>query len=384
MSMQRPILSNLLKQSIKITHFEQLTEKLNKNLQDKEQKLLSKLLHKNFSFIEQSSRIKKQRDLQKRNEAIAKTFGKVVPPTASSLFLNLPIDFIQPVNAKSCVVSVVGLPNAGKSTIMNHLMGQKISAVSSKQQTTRSQIMAIKTIKNSQIIFIDTPGIPSAYQLKVLPEGIAESVWESCGKCDLVMYVIDASKRSFYKDIQQLKEITRRYSDISIVLIFNKTDISGKERLLRVKEQFIENFASRIKNTFFTVGMKFSTLEPVIDCLLENSVLRPWEYPPVNEGLLSKTERALEIIRDKIFKRFNEEVPYSVNLSIESWNENDSEIAIICYLLVPRISHKVIIIGKDGECLQFIREKSIQEMESLFLKRIKLLLMLKVTEKTTI
>lgn len=258
--------------------------------------------------------------------------------------------------------------------------GEKISAVSSKEQTTRNQIMAIKTVQNVQMIFIDTPGIPKNSQIKILPEGLAESIWESCTKSDLIMFVVDLTRKSLGKEMDQLRRITVKYPKMPIFLVLNKVDKVSPENILHTKDTFFSTFPSQIKHTFATIGMKSSSLQPLLKCLLESGVSRDWEYPPVSEALLSKTERTVEIIRDKIFKRYNAEIPYSVRLSIESWNESEEEIAIICNATVPRLSHKVIMIGKNGECLQFVREKSIEELENIFKKKIRLLFMIKVKE----
>ena len=379
-SLQNLTLSHLPSSSspFKPNLFEQITQDFNQKIKQKEQKQIDNLLQKNFKLIEQSSKRQHSQQETVINESIHKTFGKVVSPTASTLFLDLPTQFEQPENPKSCIVSVLGLPNAGKSTILNHLMGKKISAVSSKSQTTRSQVMAVKTVGNLQIVFVDTPGIPKPSEQRIVPKGLDEAIWGSCSSADLIIYVVEMAKRSVELDLQKLKRICDDYSQPTIALVLNKIDKTNEDCIKKFQQKFMDAFPSRISRVFHTVGMSGPTLKPLLDFIVSSGIPRAWEYPPINDALLSKNEKAIEIIRDKIFKRCNQEIPYCTKLSIESWNETSHQIAIICKAYVSRNGHKIILIGKNGESLLYIRSKSIEEMEKEFSKSVKLFFEIKV------
>ncbi|WP_010244781.1 GTPase Era [Peptoniphilus rhinitidis] len=279
-------------------------------------------------------------------------------------------------NFKSGYISVVGRPNVGKSTLLNSIIGEKISAISSKPQTTRQNITFIHTDDDSQMIFLDTPGIQrpknklGEFMLNESKEGIEEA--------DIITYIVDVSKR-IGKAERSIIDILKEYNgQIPIILLINKVDKIKKEELLEIISMYSNE------------GI-FDELIPIsaikndgIDIYLETlkKYLKPGPMYYSEDMITDKNERFIvsEIIREKGLRYLNEEVPHGLAISIERFkkrkDKNFYDIEAIIY--VEREAHKKIIIGRGGSMLKRIGTESREDIENLLDAKVNLQIWIKV------
>lgn len=279
-------------------------------------------------------------------------------------------------NFKSGYISVVGRPNVGKSTLLNSIIGEKISAISSKPQTTRQNITFIHTDDDSQMIFLDTPGIQrpknklGEFMLNESKEGIEEA--------DIITYIVDVSKR-IGKAERSIIDILKEYNgQIPIILLINKVDKIKKEELLEIISMYSNE------------GI-FDELIPIsaikndgIDIYLETlkKYLKPGPMYYSEDMITDKNERFIvsEIIREKGLRYLNEEVPHGLAISIERFkkrkDKNFYDIEAIIY--VEREAHKKIIIGRGGSMLKRIGTESREDIENLLDGKVNLQIWVKV------
>lgn len=284
---------------------------------------------------------------------------------------------------KTGYISVVGKPNAGKSTLVNKLVGFKVAITTPKPQTTRFNIKGIITTKTSQMIFTDTPGvhIPKSKLGEYMMEGVNESI----KSVDVVIYIVDASKP---KIDEASKKIMKNIVDTkaNIILVINKIDKIKKSKILSIITEY--------NNYIQSINGKFDEIIPIsiykkdgLDILVENIE----KYLPEGEMIYSEdeitniTERELveEIIREKALNNLEEEVPHGIKVEVEKFKKRknskkqsvyDIEVNIICI----RDSHKGIIIGKDGEMLKKIGTLARKEIENMLEDKVNLKLWVKV------
>ncbi|BCO08844.1 GTPase Era [Desulfolithobacter dissulfuricans] len=284
---------------------------------------------------------------------------------------------------RSGVVAIVGPPNAGKSTLLNRYLGQKIAIVTPRPQTTRNRILGIVTGPDYQIIMLDTPGLHKAREL--LNREMVRIAMESLGEADVVLFLADAS--AFAGNKKKLEKHRQEYTGYldkvrtPAVLALNKIDLLRKEELLPV----IDWYSSLHP---FDAVVPISALQGVgTDTLLEELVSRlpegPQYYP--DDIPTDATERFIvaEIIREKIFLLTREEVPYSTAVLIDSFQEEKNRVTIHATILVERSSQKGIIIGRKGQMLVEIGRSARLEIEELLGCRVVLKLWVKVKKKWT-
>ncbi|WP_456385315.1 GTPase Era [Desulfolithobacter sp.] len=284
---------------------------------------------------------------------------------------------------RSGVVAIVGPPNAGKSTLLNRYLGQKIAIVTPRPQTTRNRILGIVTGPDYQIIMLDTPGLHKAREL--LNREMVRIAMESLGEADVVLFLADAS--AFAGQKKKLEKYRQEYTGYldkvrtPSVLALNKVDLLRKEELLPV----IDWYSSLHP---FDAVVPISALQGSgTDILLEELVARlpegPQYYP--DDIPTDSTERFIvaEIIREKIFLLTREEVPYSTAVLIDSFLEEKNRVTIHATILVERSSQKGIIIGRKGQMLVEIGRSARLEIEELLGCRVVLKLWVKVKKKWT-
>jgi len=271
-------------------------------------------------------------------------------------------------------VAIVGEPNVGKSTLLNSLLGQKLSIVTPKPQTTRHKILGISSGENFQIIFIDTPGlINPRYALQELMMSFANSALRDA---DVILPMIDASKPEIESSIT-LKVISE-FKDKPIILVLNKIDLVKKGLLLPMIDSLSKlNLFKEIVPVSAARGENLGDLhKTIIKYLPEGTPL----YPA--ESTTDKDERFFvsEIIREKIFGKFRDEIPYSTTVEIEEFNENQKnrKTYIRAIIYVERESQKGIIIGKGAKSLREIGADARKEIEELIGKPVFLELFVKV------
>ena len=279
-------------------------------------------------------------------------------------------------NFKSGYVSVIGRPNVGKSTLLNAIIGEKISAISSKPQTTRQNITFIHTDDEAQIIFLDTPGIQKPknklgeFMLTESKEGIEDS--------DVITYIVDISKR-IGKAERSIIDLLKEYKGkLPIILLINKVDTIKKEELLEIISMYAEE--DIFDDIIPISAMKNDGVDIYLESLKKFLKPGPMYYP--EDMITDKNERFIvaEIIREKGLMYLNEEVPHGLAISIEKFKKREDKniYDIDANIYVERDSHKGILIGKGGSMLKRIGTEAREEAERLLDAKVNLQIWVKV------
>lgn len=279
-------------------------------------------------------------------------------------------------NFKSGYVAIIGKPNVGKSTLINDLLGCKLSIVTPKPQTTRKKIMGVLTREDYQIVFYDTPGIiEPRYELQTYMVKTAYSVIEDV---DVILLMVEPSKPSTDKDREVLKKLSQ--VNAPVILAINKVDLVEKDSLIPI----ISAYNAQLK---FAEIIPVSALKGVnIDLMLSLIVKYLPEGEPFypEDYMTDYNERFLasEIIREKIFEFYGEEIPYSTTVEIEEFKEREvSKDFIRAIIYVERNSQKGIIIGENGKAIKHVGVIAREEMEKQIGRKVYLELQVKVMEK---
>jgi len=270
-------------------------------------------------------------------------------------------------------VSIIGKPNVGKSTLMNALVGERLSIVTSKAQTTRHRIMGILNGDDFQLVYSDTPGIiQPKYELH---NAMMSFVYSSLEDADVILFVTDIYEKH---DEEPIVERLRK-TDVPVILLVNKIDQADQAEVEEKLAYWKEHLPNAAEALPISALEKFGT-EQVLPLILERLPVHPPYYP--KDELTDKPERffAAEMIREKIFKLYKKEVPYSCEVSVEEFKEEDDIIRIRSVIYVERSSQKGIIIGQKGEALKKVGTWSREEMEKFFLKKVFLEIHVKVNE----
>lgn len=273
---------------------------------------------------------------------------------------------------KSGFVSIIGKPNVGKSTLLNAIVGEKVSIVSSKPQTTRKRIRGIKTLENAQIVFVDTPGLHRPIHL--LGKRMQQEALESLQGVDLIVLVTDHRGKTVaeLKIIELLKGI-----DSPVFLVINKIDLIRKPLLLPIIDDYRKLYD--FKEIIPLSSLKGIAVDELVACIINYLPEGPKYYE--DDLITDQYERymASEIIREKILHHTEQEVPHAVAIDIISWKEReDGLIEIHADIIVEREGQKGIIIGKQGSLLKKIGTEARLEIERLTGRRVYLDLWMKV------
>jgi GTP-binding protein Era len=274
---------------------------------------------------------------------------------------------------RSGFVNILGNPNVGKSTIMNALVGEKLSIITSKAQTTRHRIMGIVNGDDFQIVYSDTPGIlKPQYKLQ---ETMMNFVNSALSDADMILYVTDVKEKSAYEGeyIDRIKE-----SGIPVIIAVNKVDLTNQEDLEKVVESWHLAFPS--SPVLPVSGLRSFNLDSLLNAILSKLPEGEPFFP--KDQLTDKYERffASEIIREKILTNYKKEIPYSVEIEIESFADEKNMIRIRALIHVTRDSQKGIIIGHKGAMLKKVGTEARLDMEDFFGKKVFLELYVKVTK----
>jgi len=273
---------------------------------------------------------------------------------------------------KSGFVNILGNPNVGKSTLMNALVGEKLSIITSKSQTTRHRIMGIVNGDDFQIVYSDTPGIiKPAYKLQ---ESMMQSVHTAIIDADLILYVTDI-KEKIDKNRETLDRVIK--SDVPVILIINKIDLGDQETLDRFFEKWKEIMPEAIIAPI-SAKERFN-INNLLDIILNNLPEGPAYFP--KDQLTDRYERffVTEIIREKILNNYKKEIPYSVEIEIESYKEQNKIVNIRALIHVTRESQKGIIIGHQGKMLKKTGTEARKDIEEFIGKKVYLEIYVKVT-----
>lgn len=289
---------------------------------------------------------------------------------------------------KSGYVALVGEPNVGKSTLLNSLLGQKLSIVTPKPQTTRHKIAGILTRENLQIVFLDTPGlIKPTYALQEMMMTFAN---EAIVDADVVVFLVDASDREIMKSFRNSRAFrllaasgaqdSRRENEKAVLLLLNKIDLVKKNEILPIIQSASEAYPFKeIIPVSALTGENLDDLEKTIAKYLpEGSPLYPEDF------VSDRDERFFvsELVREEIFKAFKEEVPYSTTVEIEEFRESDNErkTYIRAVIYVEKNSQKGIIIGRNGLALKGVGQSSRKQIEEMIGHEVFLELFVKVKD----
>ncbi|MEX2601099.1 MAG: GTPase Era [Balneolaceae bacterium] len=274
---------------------------------------------------------------------------------------------------KSGYVAIIGRPNAGKSTLMNTLLGNKISIATHKPQTTRHQVIGIHSDDRSQIIFLDTPGvlIPK-YELQ---SAMMRFVERAKNDADLILLIVDSTERTLPKQLIQLLESIR----VPLFLIVNKMDLTDQNRA----EILAKEIGTQIKihTTFYLSALTGEGTEPLLPAIRDQLNDGPPYYP---KDILSEQPMrffASELIREQIFLQFHEEIPYSCTVEIAQYEEREELDFVSADIIVNRKSQKGMLIGKGGKAIKKLGIEARKAIEDFSGRKIYLDLHVKVREK---
>ncbi|NPA58767.1 MAG: GTPase Era [Aquificae bacterium] len=281
---------------------------------------------------------------------------------------------------KAGFVALVGRPNVGKSTILNNILGTKLSIVSPKPQTTRMRILGVKHDKDAQIIFLDTPGVQKGKD--ILTKVVMESAVGSMEEADLIVFIIEADK-GWTKEDEQILENYLKKLDKPVILVINKIDkMQDKRMLLPLIEESAKkyNFVEIIPVS----AVKGENLDRLIEAIKKYLPQSPPLFPEDQITDLPLKFYIAEIIREKIFQNTKQELPYSAAVEVENIREGDKNkdmLFIDATIYVEKDNHKGIIIGRKGQMLKKIGQQAREELEHLLGKKVHLNLWVKVKPK---
>ena len=277
-------------------------------------------------------------------------------------------------NYRCGYVALVGRPNVGKSTLMNRILGQKLSIVTAKPQTTRQRIAGIKTTQQGQVIYIDTPGIHLAAQ-SALNRYMNRIAQASFHEVDLILFLIEAGRWT-----KQDEHVARSLKSVSapVLLVVNKIDlVPDKSRLLQFLEHEVKT--DRFSEVFLISAKSGNGVD-----VLEQKAMQglPFSRPFYDEDQFTdRSERflAAELIREQLMLRLHQELPYSLTVEIEEFKRNDGLLRIGAIVWVERKGQKQIVIGKGGDVLKFVGTQARHALQQLFDEKIYLRLWVKVS-----
>jgi GTP-binding protein Era len=275
-------------------------------------------------------------------------------------------------NHKAGFVNIIGNPNVGKSTLMNALVGEKLSITTSKAQTTRHRILGILNDDDYQIVFSDLPGVITPHYK--LQEKMMKFIDSAMKDADVFLYMVEVGEKKYNEQIvEQIKK-----SGVPVIVIINKIDLSKQDTVeMQIKhwEEIFEN------STVIPVSalMNFNT-EKVLNTIVELLPENPPYYP--KDELTDKSMRFFisEIIREKILLFYKQEVPYSVEVAVDSYKESEDIIRIAAWIFVTRESQKMIIIGKGGRAIKRVGIEARKDIEEFVGKHVHLELSVKVVK----
>lgn len=269
-------------------------------------------------------------------------------------------------------IAVIGAPNAGKSTLVNALVGTKVSIVTHKAQTTRVPIRGIAIEGASQLVFIDTPGI--FRPRRRLDRAMVEAAWSGASDADMVVLLVDAAKRPD-EDVERLLEKVAQVKR-PLVLALNKIDRVKKEALLGLAADL--NARTPFAATFMISALNGDGLADLKAYLARNVPVGPWHYPEDEVSDAPLRLLAAEITREKLYQRLHDELPYEAAVETTAWTERKSSVRIEQTIFVARDSQKKIVLGKGGQMIKQLSMDARKELAEILEKPVHLFLFVKV------
>jgi len=270
-------------------------------------------------------------------------------------------------------IAVIGSPNVGKSTLINALVGSKVTIVSHKVQTTRNRILGIALEGETQLILVDTPGIFEDPKRR-LEKAMVKSAWDSLGDADGVMVLVDVSHKNFTDTDRILSHLQKYQRKVSVVL--NKIDLIQREELLSIAQHFSR---PEIDQVFMISALKKDGIQDIKNYWVKNLPEGPWLFPEDQLSDLPERLLAAEITREELFHRLHEELPYSLWVETDSWEEfKNGSVKIVQSIYVQRESQRPIVLGKGGQQVKAIGEAARKQLTYILERPVHLFLHVKV------
>ncbi len=271
--------------------------------------------------------------------------------------------------------AIIGVPNAGKSTLVNQLTGSKVSIVSRKAQTTRARLRAIVVEGDAQVVLIDTPGI---FQPKrKLDDAMVKNAWAGAGEADAIVLLVDA-RPGLTDEVKAIIEILKTRKEKTF-LALNKIDLVSRDKLLPLAATFQEQMA--FADTFMISALNGSGVSGLKKALADCMPPGPWLYPADQIADVQLRFLASEITREQVYERLHDELPYASTVETEGWEERkDGSVKISQTIFVERDTQKAIVLGKGGQTVKIIGQLARAEMEKSFERRVHLFIFVKVRE----
>ena len=279
-------------------------------------------------------------------------------------------------NMRCGFVALIGAPNAGKSTLMNCIMGTKVSIVTHKVQTTRARVVGVLTNGDDQIVFVDTPGIFSPNRR--LERAMVTAAWGGATDADKIVLLIDV-EGGLSAEVQLIIMGIKKLGK-TVIIGLNKIDLIPREKLLSLAEELQE--VSILESIFMISALKGDGVNDLLSKLSEDLPKGPWLYPEDHLSDMNERLFAAEITREKLFLSLHQELPYSLTVETEEWQERqDGSLKIDQVIYVERPGHKGIALGKGGQQIKRVGAESRKELEQILKRRVHLFLFVKVREK---
>ncbi len=269
--------------------------------------------------------------------------------------------------------AIIGAPNAGKSTLINALVGSKVAIVTHKVQTTRARMRAIVMHGAAQIILVDTPGI---FQPKrKLERAMVSSAWQGVNDADIVALMVDA-KRGIDDDVRHIAGVLKK-SKAPAIVVLNKVDLVKRLTLLELSAEV--NALHDFDATFMVCALNGDGIEDLRDHMAATMPAGAWHYPSDQAADVPLRQLAAEVTREKLFLRLHNELPYASTVETETWQEKkDGSVRIEQVIYVERESQRQIVLGKNGQTIKSIGQQSRHELSDMIGHTVHLFLFVKV------
>ena len=267
-------------------------------------------------------------------------------------------------------IAVLGAPNAGKSTLINRIVGAKVTIVSPKVQTTRTRVLGIVGRNRSQLVFVDTPGIFAPRRR--LDRAMVDAAWKGAADADLLALLVD-SERGFDANTRAIVEQIKG----DAVLILNKVDQVPRENLLALSQAI--NEAGTFRETFMISALKGDGVEDLTDYFAASVPEGVWMFPEDQLSDMPMRLMAAEIVREKLFLQLHQELPYALTVETEDWKTlKDGSARIAAVIIIERDSHKGMVLGKGGQRIKAVGAAAREALEAMFDCKVHLFLHVKV------
>jgi GTP-binding protein Era len=281
---------------------------------------------------------------------------------------------------RSAVIAVIGAPNAGKSTLVNRLVGSKVSIVTHKVQTTRMRIRGVMMEGDAQVVLVDTPGIFAPK--RKLDRAMVAAAWAGSDDADAVVVIADAGDLAMKPNGLSAQDTDRivaalKGQDRKAALVLNKIDSVHREKLLELSAKL--NAAFPFEETFMVSALKGHGIDKLRAWIAGRAVPGPWYFPEDQTGDISSRLLAAEITREQLYLRLHDELPYAAHVTTEAWQDRkDGSVRIDQVILVERDGQKPIVIGKQGSTLKAIGAAARKQIEEVLDRKAHLFLTVKV------